>query len=63
MLFEKINNQVFTFSHFHGLNVLWSFGSRKPGVDCMSVCVSVSAEPFGETTVPISTKLTQIGSL
>ena len=26
---------------FHWLNVLWSFGSGKPGVVCLCVCVSV----------------------
>ena len=30
---------------------------------CLCVYVSVCAEPFGETTGPISTKLTQMGSL
>ena len=33
---------VFTFSHFHWLNVLWSWGSEIPGVSVRaSVCVSV----------------------
>ena len=32
---------LFTFSHFHWLNVLWSSGSGKPGVVCLCVCVSV----------------------
>ena len=30
---------------------------------CLSVCLSVCHEPFAETTRPITTKLTQMGSL
>ena len=30
---------------------------------CLSVCLCVCGEPFAETTRPISTKLTQMGSL
>ena len=32
---------LFTFSHHHWLNVLWSLGSGKPGVVCLSVCLCV----------------------
>ena len=38
----KATLPLFTFSHFHWLNVLWSSGSGKPGLSvCLSVCLCV----------------------
>ena len=58
---------IFTFSHFHWLNVLWSLGSGKPGVVCLSVCLCVCLcvclRKYGETTEPISMKLSKSNPL